>query len=176
MSTNKKTRVAAMGLSVLGVVSAALMAANPAQAEPPGFPDVSGFAAANVRDYVQSVGRGSELVWFTTPFGYRCHMNARTVDCEGRQLPGYINGTNLPDTGCGQMVSNGGGPDRPAYFQPAEIYCRDFGDPVLSAGQKIEYKGVTCAVGADFTACTDNSAAPGPRGFVLRQDGNSLVF
>ncbi|WP_157931056.1 hypothetical protein [Mycobacteroides abscessus] len=164
-------------LAAAAVVGSVLALSDVAHAEPPGFPDVYGFVSDNPADYPLPLSRSTDkAVRFATPFGYTCDMGqGRFIHCYGKRLPGYRNHTDLPDVACGQQVGTGAAPSGPAYFQPAEAYCRDAREPVLSQGHKIEFQGELCAVGPDFTACRDNSQ-PEPRGFVLRQDGNSLLF
>lgn len=170
-------RIRHLTMVTAAATSFVLTPANVAHAEPPGFPDVSGFVSVNPAEYPLPLSRSTDkAVRFSTPFGYTCDMGqGRFIHCYGKQLPGYRNQTELSDVSCGQQVGTGAAPERPAYFQPAEAYCSDPHDPVLSQGHKIEFRGELCAVGPDFTACRDNSQ-PEPRGFVLRQDGNSFLF
>ncbi|MEU9805978.1 hypothetical protein [Mycobacterium sp. NPDC050853] len=158
-------------------VATAAALADVAQAEPPGFPDVSGFVSDSPADYPLPLSRSTDkAVRFSTPFGHTCDMGqSRFIHCYGKALPGYVDTEALQSKPCGQQVVTGGAPSSPAYFQPAEIHCRDAQEPVLPPGHKIEFNGELCAVGPDFTACRDSSQ-PEPRGFVLRQDGNSLLF
>ncbi|WP_139361292.1 MULTISPECIES: hypothetical protein [unclassified Mycobacterium] len=163
--------------TVFAIPAAFVLAmADVAHAEPPGFPDVSGFVSDSPLQYPLPLSRSTDkAVRFSTPFGYTCSMNGWHVGCFGKQLPGYSYAGTLPASSCGQMISNDAAPARPAYFQPAPTYCQAPDSSILPSGHKIEYNGLTCAVGPDFTACSDNSQ-PEQRGFVLRQDGNSLLF
>jgi hypothetical protein len=46
--------------------------------------------------------------------------------------------------------------------------------PELSVGKKIQYGSITCAAAEGAIACFDTVG--GSHGFVLREDGNSIVF
>ena len=164
----KKLRTA---LALSATALATIVHAPIASAIPPDFPDLAALAPANNHDYQAPGAPGSTTVRFNTPFGYRCTMGARYISCGGNNLPGYVNRTELKETGCGQEVSNTGTNDS-AYFSPQPIYCSESGGPVLQSGNKLSFEGLVCGVGADFTACIDTTK----HGFVLRQDGNSTVF
>ncbi|RIR09566.1 hypothetical protein [Mycobacteroides abscessus] len=166
-------------LAMVTAAAAGLVLApvNVAHAEPAGFPDVSGFVSVNPAEYPLPLSRSTDrAVRFSTPFGYTCDMGqGRFIYCYGKELPGYVDTENPQSKPCGQQVGTGDAPGGPAFFQPAQIFCSDPHSPVLPQGHKIEFRGELCAVGPDFTACRDSSQ-PEPRGFVLRQDGNSVLF
>ncbi|SHR17131.1 hypothetical protein LK468_08845 [Mycobacteroides abscessus] len=178
MTVVKRTGYVAMVAAIACGIS--LAASNMAHADPPGFPDLSSFVTANPADYPLPLSRSTDkAVRFATPFGYTCDMGqGRFIHCYGKGLPGYLDTEAPQSKPCGQQVSTGAAPARAAYFQPDPLFCTDsayLNYPVLPAGHKIEFRGELCAVGPDFTACRDNSE-PEPRGFVLRQDGNSVLF
>ncbi len=159
---------------------------SPAWALPAGFPDLDDFTAVPVDDYLTTGPKGpGRWVNFSTPFNIACQFEAagtqpagssQAIMCEG-DMPGMANaalssgsavaggcviGTvrsagaaglrlNRESTRCGRQFSNGA---------------------FLGVGQKVSYRNVTCAVGADqLIACLDTSV--GEHGFVLRPSGSS---
>ncbi len=169
-----------LAAAAIAAASLNLAPTGVAHADVPGFPDISGFISDNPANYPLPLSRSTDkAVRFTTPFGYTCEMGQGFfIHCYGKSLPGYLDTESPQSQPCGQQVGTGAAPARAAFFQPQPIFCTDSGSldyPVLSPGHKVEFRGEICAVGDDFTACKDNSQ-PESRGFVLRQDGNSLVF
>ncbi|MUM18069.1 hypothetical protein FZI91_17325 [Mycobacterium sp. CBMA271] len=90
----------------------------------------------------------------------------------GTYLDGYVYTGDYLNKGDGLWRIPVDPNDPSKALGPAQVYCTEFDSPVLVAGSKLSFKGSTCGVGADFTACIDTTK----RGFVLRQDGNSSGF
>lgn len=174
-------------LAVAGLAGGMLIGApgSPAGAQPAGFPNLDDFTAAPVDDYINTGPKGpGRWVNFSTPYNIACQFDAtdppagssQAIMCDG-DMPGMASapfasgdpvaggcviGTvrsqgaaglrlNRESTSCGRQFSNGA---------------------FLGAGQKVSYRNVTCAVGADqLIACLDTSL--GHHGFVLSPSGST---
>jgi hypothetical protein len=169
-------RVTLILTTVLGL-GAGLVA--PAAAAPPGFPDLSAFAAADPAQHVQR--SRFDTIGFTTPtltcsWDYIDEPDRHVpVQCYG-QLPGLPGASG---TSCGTAY-------RPArssadtYVSSVYVFSRGgdttcappAGFPRLAVGQKLTATNNTCAVTDDGVACIDPIVN---HGFVLQPAG-SWVF
>lgn len=174
------TRFAIRILTAASAVVCMSCAAAPrhAAAQPPGFPDLSGFASVPVENYFVSPQKGMRYAHFSTPYNVDCSFaaaepvpawNGQAIKCDG-EFPGLDNGSCV----IGSAGAAGMGPayavsrtDQPcgAHFTHGNL---------LNIGQKLNYRNATCAVGADhLVACLDTTR--GDHGFVLKPSGN-LAF
>jgi hypothetical protein len=169
--------VGAMTLAPLPVAAAA----------PPNFPDLSGFQPVDADAYRAEHGYATEGVRFSTPDGVHCSLshNVRgsesVASCRG-DLPGAGGATGVLATSYVPTVWQQVDLSQPEMYLEMEDHgLRDVPvDPasfqVLSAGSKITFANITCAVGdAPLTACIITSASPGlvDHGFVLQPGGSS---
>jgi hypothetical protein len=157
--------MAAAGLTVVP-------AAQPAKAQPPGFPDLDAFTEAPADlDFSRSAKSADGYAFFRTPDGLDCMVGSLTR-CSGN-LPGLPAGEF---GACAVVLQTYQEATRgePFRFQASEQGCRPSADQLLAVGQKATFTthGVTtCVVGAErLTACTN-----GDHGFVLQPSG-SWVF
>ncbi|WP_131813441.1 hypothetical protein [Mycobacterium kubicae] len=170
--------------SMRGLASAALLfsatIAPVAAAQPPGFPDLSGFSDVT-SSFTTPGGHGNPGVNFSTADGVNCGFgkppqvtpDSQLVQCFGT-LPGV---QNLPitngntqgacDLGGAQVA---GGPGDVWHYKgncPAPS-----GNKILNPGQKVYYGNITCGVApGGVTAC--QSTANGEHGFILQPSGSS---
>lgn len=169
------TRLAAQMIAVLCAVACLSCTTAPkhAAAQPPGFPDLSGFAPVPVENYTDPPGsKGLRYARFSTPFNIACWFAAadpvpvwhsQDINCLG----------DMPDANpC--MVAKASPGSGPAYvINKTGDTCgapHTNGVP-LNVGQKVSYRDATCAVGADhLVACLDTSH--GEHGFVLKPSGS----
>lgn len=166
-------------LLALAFAMAACTAVPPvASAQPPGFPDMSGFADVT-NDYIVDSGRGSIGVQFSTPDGIDCGFgtpknvthDSQLVTCNG-VIPGLSNfphtGTQGPCDGGVVTVSK-----LPGQILHYGVGCGGGGNKVLNPGQKVTYGFVTCGVAeGGVTACIDTDS--GNHGFILSPSGSSV--
>lgn len=165
-------------LAVMSVVVCLSCTAAPrhAAAQPPGFPDLSGFAPVPVDNYIEVPPKGLRYAHFSTPYNMQCWFEAgepvpvwqsQDINCLG----------DMPDANPCVVGKATGASSGPAYaINRTDDKC---GAPythgtLLNAGQKVNYRDATCAVGADhLVACLDTSS--GQHGFVLKPSG-SVAF
>ncbi|WP_075232472.1 hypothetical protein [Mycobacterium colombiense] len=166
---------------LLAVVSAVVCmsctaAPRHAAAQPPGFPDLSGFAPVPADNYIEVPPKGLRYVHFSTPYNIQCWFEAgepvpvwqsQDINCLG----------DMPDGNPCTVGKATGAGSGPAYvINRTDDKC---GAPythgaMLNIGQKVNYRDATCAVGADhLVACLDTSS--GQHGFVLKPAG-SVAF
>lgn len=151
------------------VVTAAVISAGTAHADPPRFPDLSGYTPVNVADYevdASTPGIPARRVLFLTPDGVECSFKTMTAGCQGRNLPGVApdpsarpDAVNAIGTNYGLIVTTA------AYPSGREI-------KTLPPFHSITVNGVICGVDdAGTTACKD----PQGRGFVLSPRGSGWL-
>jgi hypothetical protein len=173
-----------MRLGIAGIAAAAmtLMGCGPnAAALPPGFPNLDGFAAVPVDNYIATGPKGpGRFVAFSTPYNIECGFTATTdplpagsqgVHCDG-EIPGVASGATATESCATGTVSSYGASGFRTERQLTGCPIGSFssGAP-LGAGQKVSYQNVTCAVGTDvLVACIDTSV--GQHGFALKPSGN----
>ncbi len=173
--------IATLATRLLAVVSAVVCmsctaAPRHAAAQPPGFPDLSGFTPVPADNYIEVPPKGLRYIYFSTPYNIQCWFEAgepvpvwqsQDINCLGDMPDGN------PCT-VGKATCAGSGP---AYvINRTDDKC---GAPyahgaMLNIGQKVNYRDATCAVGADhLVACLDTTR--GQHGFVLKPSG-SVAF
>lgn len=157
------------------VLVTAMISACNAQADPPSFPDLSGYAPANPGDYAISYpnsGRTTPLqvVAFISPDGVECAFgNPPSAGCTGNNLPGLPSAAPS-SSGAPRLISiSTGSTPRPT------------GTPIDTNGQPLKtlppfhsltVNGVICGVDdSGMTACKD----PQGRGFVLSPHGSTWL-
>jgi hypothetical protein len=179
-------------LAGLALVAAAAITVAPprAAAQPPGFPSLDGFTSVPADGYVTTLHAGGPpRVSFTASPNLVCDFYggpapapqpSQDIKCIG-DMPG-MNDVPFPGGGrsrpgdcvVGQVSFKG-----PGYELSRMTYGGCDGSPAalpsggkaLSAGQKVSYLNVTCAVGADdLVACLDSTS--GEHGFVLQRSGS----
>jgi hypothetical protein len=170
-----------------------------ATAQPPGFPDLNSFAPVPADGYITKKSKGSSdlsTIDFSTPYNVGCLISAsqdpntapsQYTMCDG-DLPGLDNlplGSaviGLPDGSSprpgdcvqGQADPQGMGPGYKLnrFFQACDGPVTGHRGKPLGAGQKITFKNVTCAVGANrVIACLDTTS--GEHGFLLQPSGST---
>lgn len=163
--------------SISALVSAALIGACAAHADPPGFPDLSRYTPVDVKDYEISVpnpGRPPDpTIYFLTPDGIVCKFTLDQASCSGNNLPAIppapsnpeagINGFNTIGTTSGLNQTSGVGPSRVILGQPIKT---------LPPSHSLTANGFVCGVdNSGMTACKD----PQGRGFVLSPHGSGWL-
>lgn len=147
-----------------------------AGAQPPGFPDLGGFAAVPVENYIEPPEKGPPFAYFSTPYNIACFFEAgepipawsgQGITCNG-EFPGLDSGSCV----VGRAAAAGMGPGY-AVTRTGEPCGKQFTHGnLLNAGQKVTYRNATCAVGADhLVACLDTTS--GQHGFVLKPSGSA---
>lgn len=162
---------------VSALVGAPLVGACTAHADPPSFPDLSGYTPANIKDYEISVpnpGRPPDpTVYFLTPDGIVCKFTLDQAACSGNNLPSIppapsnpeagMNGVNWIGTTSGLNQTSGGEPSRVVNGQPIKT---------LPPSHSLTVNGFICGVdNSGTTACKD----PQGRGFVLSPRGSGWL-
>jgi hypothetical protein len=155
-----------------------------ASAQPPGFPDLNSFTLVPVEDYFMGGQHGSSPesrgVAFSTPYSVNCTFEAPLSPQPGRptgvfcygDVPG-MSGTESLKCPTGNV--DGAGPAGGYQITPQSGNCSPFVEygKQLGVGQKVAYRNVTCAVGADqLIACLDTNS--GHHGFVLKPSGSDV--
>ena len=171
---------AARLVAVMSAVVSVSCAAAPqhAAAQPPGFPDLGGFAPVSVDDYIEPPVKGPPYAYFSTPYNIACFFEAgeviaawssQAITCNG-EFPGLDNGSCV----IGRAEAAGMGPAY-AVSRTGEPCGKQFSHGrLLNVGQKVTALNATCAVGADhLVACLDTTR--GQHGFVLKPSG-SMAF
>lgn len=157
---------------------------------PPGFPNLDGFTPVSADGYVIGARPGgSPRIGFSTSSALVCDFYggpapppqpSQDIKCAG-DMPG-MNDVPFPggarprpgDCVVGTVSFKG-----PGYQLSRMSYSGCDGNPaalpsggkLLSAGQKLSYLNVTCAVGADnMVACLDTTS--GEHGFVVQRSGS----
>jgi hypothetical protein len=155
--------VAAIGASI------AVAGAIPAHAEPPKFPDLSGYTPANAADYTidtTTPGIPSNMVVFLTPDGIPCDFVIDQAQCTGNNFPAVppvkadpargLNGANWVGTSTG--LKKTGDPITTGTT------LRDQPIKTLPPFHSIAFNGMICGVNdARTTACKDAQG----QGFIL---------
>lgn len=168
-------RPAAHAITIVSAVACLSCTAAPkhAAAQPPGFPDLSGFAPVAIDNYTDPPGsKGLRYARFSTPFNIQCWFEAaepvpvwhsQDVNCLG-DLPDTtpcVVGKASPGSGQAYVLTKTGDACGAPHTNGA----------LLNVGQKVSYRDATCAVGGDHTiACLDTSH--GEHGFVLKPSGS----
>ncbi len=165
-----------MGINKLASIGAfvgiTLLAPGKAHADPPQFPDLSGYTPVNSTDYTLTYpnsGRPTPLqvVAFVTPDGVICAFgNPPSAGCTGNNLPG-IPSAAPSSSGAPRLntISTGSGP------HPTGSPLDTNGQPLnaLPPFHSITVDGVMCGVDDEgTTACKDAQS----RGFVLSPRGS----
>ncbi|MEB4209692.1 hypothetical protein [Mycobacterium sp. 94-17] len=163
--------------SITVLAGAALSGACAAHADPLKFPDLSGYAPVNVKDYDISVPNPGQppdqTVYFLTPDGVICSFISGEAECRGNNLPAIppapsnpnagITGVNWIGTTTGIKQTNEGEQSRVIDGQPIRT---------LPPSHSITVNGIICGVdNAGTTACKD----PQGRGFVLSPHGSGWL-
>ena len=186
--------VVGVTIRVLGgvtVAAASMLPAPQAGAQPPpGFPSLDGFTAVPADGYLTTSGAGvAPRLSFTDPHNVVCDFYggpapapqpSQDIKCKG-DIPG-LDDVPFPGGGRsrpGDCVVGSVDFKGPGYQLSRMSYFGCDGNPAtapsgaksLSAGQKVSYLNVTCAVGNDnLVACLD--ATSGDHGFVLQRSGS----
>ncbi|MBS9534751.1 hypothetical protein KIH27_14250 [Mycobacterium sp. M1] len=161
--------VAKMLAAVVGVVGVTLAGNWIAHADVPPFPDLNSYMAVNVQDYeidTSTPGIVAKQVFFLTPAGIECDLNASSAGCSGNNFPKVppqvwnpaagITGVNTISTDYGLSATNA------AYPFGHKVHGRLV--KTLPPLHFIAVDGVVC--GADdkqMVACKDAQG----RGFIL---------
>jgi hypothetical protein len=168
-----------------GIAATALtltVSAPTAAAPPPGFPDLDTFASISVDAYIVTGPKGPKrFVAFSTPYNIECSFIATNdpvpagatqgINCDG-EIPGVASGPT-PTESCatgkvGDWGASGFRIERELINCPIGTFSSGV---LLTAGHKVTYQNVTCAVGDNgLIACLDTSL--GHHGFALRPAGN----
>ena len=166
---------------MLVAITAALLVAGPARAEPvpppvvpapPRSVDLRDFReVANPEAYTDTWRGGSQFV-FMTPDGTIACSFLIMASCSGR-IPAI--GATVPGEGEGYgecpYVWNPGltaAEGKPYVFTKTGGTCPPFESPVLPVGFKLSTEWATCAVGTDLVACIDERN----HGFTLEPTGS----
>ncbi|TDH49134.1 hypothetical protein E2F47_21450 [Mycobacterium eburneum] len=161
-------------ITFAGAISAAMIGTGPAHADPPKFPDLSGYAPVNVHDYEISYTTPGHvpipMVYFVTPDGITCNFISESAGCTGNNFPGVPPAS--PSSGGGARV-NSIATNTP--LQPTSDPIASDNSPqfkTLPPFHSITVDGVVCGVDdAKTTACKD----PQGRGFVLSPRGSGWL-
>ena len=163
--------------SITVLAASALSGACTAHADPPKFPDLSGYAPVNVNDYDISISNPGQppdqTVYFLTPDGVICSFISGEALCRGNNLPSIppapsnpnagITGVNWIGTTTGIKQTNEGEQSRVISGQPIKT---------LPPSHSITVNGIICGVdNSGTTACKD----PQDRGFVLSPKGSGWL-
>jgi hypothetical protein len=157
-----------------GIVGAALVSACNAHAEPPAFPDMSGYAQVDPKDYgVQSENPGRPypltLTFFLTPDGVLCDFLASQAQCMGNNFPGL---PPAPPSSNGAARVNWIGTVSGLQTSPAASEPLRDGVKTLPPRHSISVDGAVCGVDDEgTTACKDSQG----RGFVLSPHGSGWL-
>lgn len=186
-------RAGGLAMGAVTLAAALAIAAPPPRSgaePPPGFPNLDGFTAVPADGYAATPRRGgTPRISFSATPTLVCDFYGDTtpptqpsqdIKCNG-DMPGMddvpISGGGRPRPGdcvVGEVNFKG-----PGYALSRMSYGGCDGNPptlpsagkALSAGQKLSYLNVTCAVGADnLVACLDTTR--GDHGFVLQRSGS----
>jgi hypothetical protein len=171
-------------------VAAALAGLTQAAAQPPGFPNLDGFAAVPADGYSTTAGPGTApRISFSGPNTLVCDFYggpapapqpSQDIKCNG-DMPGMDDvpfpsgGRSRPgDCVVGSVDFKGPGYQlgRMSYSGcDGNLPTLRSGGKSLGVGQKLSYLNVTCAVGADnLVACLDTTS--GDHGFVVQRSGS----
>ena len=139
-------------------------------------PDLNSFTAVPVEDYFAHdprSGPNSRTLNFSTPYNVNCGMDARNPDLLGGLATGIRCYGEIPGTGGTESLTcptghlDGAGPGGSYRLMTQNGNCSPFipGGKQLGVGQKVTFRNVTCAVGADqLIACLDTTS--GEHGFI----------
>ncbi|WP_369830205.1 hypothetical protein [Mycobacterium sp. E1747] len=152
-----------------------MVSACNAQADPPSFPDLSGYAPVNPADYAityPNSGRPTpiQVVAFLTPDGVACAFgNPLSAGCTGNNLPG-LPPAAPSSSGVPRLISISTGlAPRPTGTR---IDTNGQSPRTLPPFHTITVNGVICGVDdSGMTACKD----PQGRGFVLSPHGSAWL-
>jgi hypothetical protein len=169
----RSTRTAPTPLVAVATLVAGLTAvgmSSPANAAPPGFPDLTSFTeVSNPGSYTRPERSANGYAYFNTPDGISCAIGS-TKWCGGN-LPGIPSGEG---SGCPSVVQTNEMASRsePFKFESSDRPCAPPTDTLLNPGQKLTFEayGTACVVGdGDLTACIDTWHN---HGFVLQPSGS----
>jgi hypothetical protein len=178
-------------LGGLTLAAASVLAAPPhaSAAPPPGFPNLDGFTSVPAEGYLTTPATGAPRISFSATPTLVCDFYggpapvpqpSQDIKCNG-DMPG-MDDITFPGGGHpkpGDCVVGAVNFKGPGYELSRMTYSGCEGSPPalppggksLSAGQKVSYLNVTCAVGADnLVACLDTTS--GDHGFVLQRSGS----
>lgn len=158
-----------------GMLAAALLNACTAHAEPPKFPDISGYAPVNAQDYqiaFDNPGRQpTRTDYFLSPDGVICVVEGGGAACFGNNLPtvpplaDQETQVSYMDTQKGLYQSA-----NPGYVVNNSIHGQAV--KTLPPFHSIAVGGTICGVDdAGTTACKDSQG----RGFVLSPKGSGWL-
>lgn len=165
-------RTASLPVVATGIITAIVTSCT-AHADPPNFPDISGYTPVNVADYtigLPNTGRAPlNTVYFLTPDGITCDFFSGEAQCTGNNIPA------LPPAAAQSNVNSVGttsglGQTNDPIAPNGQVY----GHPLktLPALHSITVNGVVCGVdNTGTTACKD----PQGRGFVLSPHGSGWL-
>lgn len=155
-------------LAATAAVVVAVVGACTAHADPPPFPDLSGYTPVNVADYQidgSTPGIPATQVFFLAPGGIDCDFQSGQAQCTGNNFPGIPPASPTPKgsprvnwigtkTGLQQIAPSGTTPS---------------GVKTLPPSHSITVDGAICGVDdSDTTACK----GPEGSGFVLSPRGS----
>ncbi|MGD1240192.1 hypothetical protein [Mycobacterium seoulense] len=152
-----------------------MISACNAQADPPSFPDLSGYAPVNPSDYsitYPNSGRPTplQLIAFISPDGVACAFgNPPSAGCTGNNLPG-LPPAAPSSSGAPRLISISTG----SAPRPTGTPLDTNGQPLktLPPFHSLTVDGVICGVdNSGMTACKD----PQGRGFVLSPHGSTWL-
>jgi hypothetical protein len=150
-------RIASLPVLAGGIISAIVTSCT-AHADPPAFPDISGYTPVNVADYtigLPNTGRAPlNTVYFLTPDGITCDFFSGEAQCTGNNFPALPPAAAPSDP----IAPNG------------QVYGHSLN--TLPPLHSIAVNGVVCGVdNTGTTACKD----PQGRGFVLSPHGSGWL-
>lgn len=169
MAMQKKSLSARAATASMTAALAVLCACH-ANAEPPKFPDLNTYVAANVDEYVillPNVGREPiRAVFFLTPDGLHCGFLSGSAGCTGDNIPGVAEKDKNPYT----YVSTGSGiePTASTPYKNGKVQGHDL--KTLPPLHSMTVEGAICGVDdVGTTACKGSDGS----GFVLSKRGST---
>jgi hypothetical protein len=171
MTSSRTAPTRLISVAALAAALTVTVTSAPANAVPPGFPDLAGFTEVPDPGSYTRPDRGANgYAFFTTPDGISCAIGS-TKWCGGN-LPGVV--PSGEGTGCPSVVQTNQMASRSESFkfETSDRPCAQPSDTLLNPGQKLTFEayGTTCVVGeGDLTACIDTWHN---HGFVLQPSGS----
>jgi hypothetical protein len=156
-------------LTLLAATALAVVAGPPpADAAPPGFPDLNAFVeASGSTDFSRPDKWANRYAFFRTPDGISC-MIGSLKQCHG-PIPGLP--ASDPAT-CPMVIQTYDARSEPFRITQSDKPCAAPTDNLLDIGQKLTFAAydTTCVVGENrLTACIDSG---NDHGFVLQPSGS----
>ena len=165
-------RIDSLTAVAAGIVSAIVTSCT-AHADPPAFPDISGYTPVNVADYtigLPNTGRAPlDTVYFLTPDGITCDFFSGEAQCTGNNFPALPPATAASNVNAVGTTSGLGQTSDPIAAN-GQVYGHSLN--TLPPLHSIAVNGVICGVdNGGTTACKD----PQGRGFVLSPHGSGWL-